>query len=440
MTEAFALGYPQVAERAENAERGRASFFLVGLNHRTAPVDVRERLSVGENKLAEVTQSLTHLPSVGGACVLSTCNRVEILVSSTADDAVDSVIDWLARYGGTPREVLEPHLYIQRGSDAVAHLFRVTSGLDSMIVGEPQIAGQVKKAFGGATLDAPLQQLFEQTMHVAKKVRSQTGIGEHAVSIPYAAIELAKKIFGDLTGLRVLLLGAGEIGELTAEHLAAQHVRQIFVANKTYERAVELSRRFGGSAVQFGSFEEQLAECDIVIASTGAPHYVIEPAQVMRALEARSQRGLFLVDLAVPRNIDPAIANIDGAYLYDVDDLQHVADANRELRRCKAARAEEIVLAEVRSFRRRLAMEDAVPTIVELQQRVDELRAAELEKCLRKIGPLRTEQREAIEQLSLRMMNKILHHPIVQLKEPSHEPQERESLRRTIRTLFGLTP
>ncbi len=434
MTEALTFEYAAVADAPER----RASPFLVGLNHRTAPLDVRERLSVSDAKMSEVTQSLTSLRSVEGACVLSTCNRVEVLVSSPSDSVVDTLIDWLARYGETPREVLEPHLYIRRGSDAVTHLFRVASGLDSMVVGEPQIAGQVKKAFGSGALDPTLQQLFEQTMHVAKKVRTQTGIGEHAVSIPYAAVELAKKIFGELDGIRVLLLGAGEIGELTAEHFAAQHVRQIFVANKTYERAVELSRRFGGCAVQFASFEEQLAECDIVIASTAAPHFVIEPAQVQRALEARSQRGLFLIDLAVPRNIDPAIEKIDGAYLYDIDDLQEVADANRERRRCKAARAEEIVTAEVRAFHRRVAVEDAVPTIVELQQRVDEIRAAELEKCLRKFGPLHTEQREAIEQLSIRMMNKILHHPIVQLRETSHEPQERESLRRTIRAVFGL--
>lgn len=434
MTDALTFDYVTVADAPER----RALPFLVGLNHRTAPLAVRERLSVSDAKMPEVTQSLTNLRFVEGACVLSTCNRVEILVSSPSDQVVDAVIDWLARYAETPREVLEPHLYIRRGSEAVAHLFRVASGLDSMVVGEPQIAGQVKKAFGSGALDPTLKQLFEQTMHVAKKVRSQTGLGEHAVSIPYAAVELAKKIFGELTGVRVLLLGAGEIGELTAEHFAAQHVQQIFVANKTYERAVELSRRFGGCAVQFASFEEQLAECDIVIASTSAPHFVIEPAQVQRALEARRQRGLFLIDLAVPRNIDPAIEAIDGAYLYDIDDLQEVADSNREKRRCKAARAEDIVTAEVHAFHRRIAVEEAVPTIVELQQRVDEIRSAELEKCLRSLGPLRTEQREAIEQLSLRMMNKILHHPIVQLRETSHEPQERESLRRTVRAMFGL--
>lgn len=434
----IALEYARVGAVPDTAGQRGPIPFVIGLNHRTAPVDVRERLSVAEARLPDVVQSLAALPSVEGACIISTCNRVEVIVSSQSDDVIDWVVDWMARYGRTPREALEPHLYIHRGSEAVTHLFRVTSGLDSMVVGEPQIAGQVKKAFGGGVLDPSLHQLFEQTMHVAKKVRSQTGIGEHAVSIPYAAVELAKKIFGELDGVRVLLLGAGEMGELTAEHFAAQHVKQIFVANKTYERAVDLSERFGGEAVPFSRFEDHLATCDIVIASTAAPHFVIEAAQVQRAIEARSQRGLFLIDLSVPRNIDPAIQSIDGAYLYDIDDLQQVADANIERRRCKAAQAEEIVTAEVRTFRRRLSVEDAVPTIVELQKRLDEIRAAELEKCLRKLGPIRTEQREAIEQLSLRMMNKILHHPIVQLKEPTKEPHERESLRRTIRTIFGL--
>lgn len=417
--------------------RGPAPF-VIGLNHRTAPLDVRERLSVPDTRLPDVSQSLAELPSVEGACVVSTCNRVEVIVSSHSGDVVEHVVDWMARYGRTPRDVLHPHLYVRCGSEAMTHLFRVASGLDSLVVGEPQIAGQVKQAFNGGVLDSFLHQLFEQTMHVAKKVRSQTGIGEDAVSIPYAALELAKKIFGPLDGVRVLLLGAGEMGELTAEHFAAQRVRQIFVANKTYERAVELSRRFGGEAVQFSSLEDHLAACDIVIVSTAAPHFVIDTTHVQRAVEARSQRGLFLIDLSVPRNIDPAIQSIDGAYLYDIDDLQEVADANIERRRCRAARAEEIVAAEVVAFRRRLSADDAVPTIVELQRRLDDIRAAELEKCLRRLGPIRTEQREAIEQLSVRMMNKILHHPIVQLKEPTREPHERESLRQTIRAIFGL--
>jgi glutamyl-tRNA reductase len=312
-----------------------------------------------------------------------------------------------------------------------------------MIVGEPQITGQVKTAFQHSeeigALDSLLRLVFEQTMRVAKRVRTDTGIGEHAVSVPYAAVQLARKIFGDLTGLRVLLLGAGEMGELTAEHLAAQNVRQIFVANKTFENARELAQRFGGEAVRFDEFEERLSDCDIVIASTAAPHYLIEPAQIEHAVASRKSRNLFLIDLSVPRNIHPDIARIDGAYLYNIDDLQQVADSNLELRQKKAGEAEEIVTREVDAFRRRLVAQDAVPTILELQQRLEAIRAAELEKCLRRVGPITAEQRSAIEQLTTQMVNKILHYPILQLKESSEEPHERESLRRTIRKIFGIS-
>jgi glutamyl-tRNA reductase len=415
---------------------------LVGLNHRTAPVDVRERLNVPEPRLPALVQSLRDLPNVDGAALLSTCNRVEAIISARTEDVIESVVNWLADHAVTDRTTLEQHLYILRYGDVVKHLFRVASGLDSMILGEPQIGGQVRKAFQTAleikTLDTLLSQLFDNTMRVAKKVRTDTGIGEHAVSIPYAAVELAKKIFGDLRGLQVLLLGAGDMGELTAEHLHEQHVKQVFVANRSHQRALELAQRFEGEAVQFDSIHEHMIACDIVIASTAAPHYVIEPTQVERALAARRRRNLFLIDLSVPRNIHPAISQIEGAYLYNVDDLQHVADANLELRQQKAKQAEEIVSREVDSFRRRLIAQDAVPTIVELQQRLETIRAAELDKCLRKLGPVSAEQREAIEQLSTQMINKILHYPILQLKEASDEPTERETLRRTIRKIFGL--
>ncbi|HYM62136.1 MAG TPA: glutamyl-tRNA reductase, partial [Thermoanaerobaculia bacterium] len=337
---------------------------------------------------------------------------------------------------------LERHLYILRHGDVIRHLFRVASGLDSMILGEPQIGGQVRKAFQTSqslsTLDPLLQQLFEHTLRVAKRVRSETGIGEHAVSVPYAAVELAKKIFGDLRGLQVLLLGAGEIGELTAEHMASFGPKHVFVANRAYERAVQLAERFGGDAVQFDALESCLETCDIVIASTAAPHFVIDAAQVKRALAARKLRNLFLIDLSVPRNLDPAIAQLDGAYLYNIDDLQQVADANMERRQQKAGQAEEIIAREVESFRKRLVAQDAVPTIVELQERLEGIRAAELEKCLRRLGPITAEQRSAIEMLSTQMINKILHYPILQLKEAPDEPAERETLRRTIRKIFGL--
>ena len=414
---------------------------LVGLNHRTAPLEVRERLSIDDRKISDVLQSLLSC-DVHGVAMLSTCNRVEAILSAPSEDVVESIVDWMAARAGAQRSELEKHLYILRYGDVVQHLFRVCSGLDSMIVGEPQIGGQVRKAFHQAqdsgTLDALLTQLYEQTMRVAKRVRTETGIGEHAVSVPYAAVELAKKIFGELEGLRVLLLGAGDIGELTAEHLHAQEVKQVFVANRSYERAVELAARFDGLAVQFGSIEEHLATCDIVIASTSAPHFVIEVDQVRRALAARRNRNLFLIDLSVPRNINPEIAGIEGAYLYNVDDLQHVADANRELRQKKAHQAEELISREVESFRKRLVAQDAVPTIVELQGRLEEIRTAELEKVLRKLGPITAEQRSTIEMFSSQMINKILHYPILQLKEASDEPQERESLRKTIRKIFGL--
>ena len=418
------------------------ALILIGVNHRTAPVEVRERLSVAEQRLAQVVSGLRALEGVDGAAVVSTCNRVEAVVSSRSEDVIERVVDWMAQLGNSDRTSLENHLYILRHADVVKHLFRVASGLDSMIIGEPQIGGQVRSAFQSAlelgALDSLLQQVFEQTMRVAKKVRTDTGIGENAVSIPYAAVELAKKIFGNLKGLQVLLLGAGEMGELTAEHLQNQQVKQVFVANRSYDRAVELATRFDGAATQFEAIEQNLATCDIVIASTAAPHYVIEPEQVERAMAKRRRRDIFLIDLSVPRNINPAVAGIEGAYLYNVDDLQSVADANRELRQQKAKEAESLVSREVEDFRRRLVAQDAVPTIVELQSRLEEIRTAELEKCLRRLGPVTAEQRAAIDQLTTQMVNKILHYPILQLKEASDEPHERESLRRTIRKIFGL--
>ncbi len=415
---------------------------LVGLNHRTAPVAVRERLSIADAQLPIALAEVKSLAGVDGAAMLSTCNRVEVIVSAADEDVIEGIVDWLTERGAAARSDLEKHLYVLRYEDVIKHLFRVASGLDSMIIGEPQIGGQVRASFltarRGGSLDPLLERLFEETMRVAKRVRADTGIGEHAVSVPYAAVELARKIFGDLRGLQVLLLGAGEIGELTAEHLNGFGLKQIFVANRSHDRAQQLASRFRGQAIYFEAIEPYLFTCDIVIASTAAPHYVIEPAQVERALASRRMRTLFLIDLSVPRNIDPAIAQMDGAYLYNIDDLQQVADSNRELRQQKAEQAEAIVAREVDSFRRRLLAQDAVPTIVELQQRLEEIRTSELEKCLRKLGPITAEQRQAIEMLTAQMVNKILHYPILRLRDSAGEPHERESLRRTIRKIFGL--
>jgi glutamyl-tRNA reductase len=421
------------------------SLILVGLNHRTAPVEIREQLSASEAQQPELLRNLVGVSGISGASMLCTCNRVETVVSAQSEDVIDQVVSWIAsRTPRLSRRDIEQHLYVLRHTDVVKHLFRVASGLDSMIVGEPQIAGQVKSAFqraqGAGTLDSILQQLFEQTLRVAKRVRSETGIGEHAVSVPYAAVELAKKIFGDLEGLEVLLIGAGEIGELTAEHLNSFGPKNVFVANRAFERAQALAHRFHGEAVQFAGFEKHLESCDIVIASTAAPHFVVTAEQVRDALATRRRRNLFLIDLSVPRNIDPQVAKLEGAYLYNIDDLQEVAQSNLEKRLKKSEQAEEIVAKEVDAFRRRLANQDAVPTIMELQGRLEEIRAAELEKALRRLGPITTEQRETIEILSTSIVNKILHYPIIRLKEAAgdDQPHDRETIRETIRKIFGL--
>lgn len=418
------------------------ALLLVGLNHRTAPVDVRERLTISESQLPATVMDLKSISGVDGAAVLSTCNRVEAIVSASTEDIIDAIVQWLSARCKSERGALEKHLYILRYEDVIKHLFRVASGLDSMVLGEPQIGGQVRAAFVAAqasgSLDPLLERLFEETMRVAKRVRTDTGIGEHAVSVPYAAVELARKIFGDLQGLQALLLGTGEIGELTAEYLNSFGLKQIFVANRSHERAQQLAARFNGQAVYFEGIDPYLATCDIVIASTAAPHYVIEPPHIERALGARKMRTLFLIDLSVPRNIHPDVAKVEGAYLYNIDDLQQVADSNRALRRDKSEQAEAIVSREVEGFRKRLVAQDAVPTIVELQQRLESIRSAELEKTLRKLGPITADQREAIEMLTTQMVNKILHYPILRLKDSDAEPRERESLRETIRKIFGL--
>ena len=420
------------------------SLVLIGLNHKTAPVDVRERLSVQEKDLPGELAAIRAMNGVDGTAIVSTCNRVEIVTSVRDDEAAAGIVEHVAARAGMPRETVEKHLYILRHGDVIRHLFRVASGLDSMIIGEPQIAGQVRQAYHTAvehnSLDPVLHKLYEQTLRVAKKIRTETGIGEHAVSIPYAAVELAKKIFGDLDGLRVLLVGAGKIGELTAQHLQGNGLREVLVANRAHEKGVELAKRFGGTAIPFDEFPAHLAQADIVIASTAAPHFVIRPEDVAAAVAQRRRRDLFFVDLSVPRNIDPEVGTVEGAYLYNIDDLREIADSNKDIRLKKAEQAEAIIDREVETFLHRIASQEAIPTILELQQRLETIRAAELEKCLRKVGPVTPEQRAAIEMLSSGIINKVLHYPILRLKESTADPKREsgEAIRETIRKIFGL--
>ena len=419
------------------------SLILVGVNHRTAPVEIREKFSASDALARELSRELANVPGVHGASYLSTCNRAEAVVSAEHEDVIATLVNSFAARSGLPPEAIEEHLYVLRNRDVVRHMFRVAAGLDSMIVGEPQIGGQVRAAFQLAyesgTLDSILQKLMEQTMRVARRVRSDTGIGESAVSVPYAAVELARKIFGDLSGLRVLLVGAGEMAELTARHFAGFGLQEIFVANRAADRAESLARQFGGEAIRFEEMTARLVDCDILVASTAAPHFLVRPEHVRAGLGSAGRRNLFLIDLAVPRNIDPAVADIPGAYLYNIDDLRQVVDTNQEKRLRRASDAETIVEEEVDGFLRHLATLDAVPTIVELQRHLEDIRQNELEKLLRRMGPISADQRAAIESMSTSMINKILHYPILRIKESAADRKEgSESIRETIRRIFGI--
>jgi len=420
------------------------SLLLIGANHKTAPVELRERLAVGETDVAPLLSEVKGIPGVNGASVLSTCNRFELLVSTGGEDIADRIVSFEAKRASLPVSSLERHFYILRDGDVVRHVFRVAAGLDSMVMGEPQIAGQVKAAYRlsseSRSLDSVLRQLYEHTFRVAKRVRNETGIGENAVSIPFAAVELARKIFGELDGLEVLILGAGKIGELTTKNLHSLGMKKVFVANRHFERAAELAKQFEGTAIPFDSVADHLLTCDVLIASTSAPQYVLDAGQVRHAMQKRGRRDLFLIDLSVPRNLDPAISSVDGAFLYNIDDLKEVVTQNRELRKGCANDADAIIERESEEFLRRLASLDVIPTIVELKSRLEEIRASEVEKCLRRLGPVSTEQREAIEILSTSIINKVLHYPVVRLRESAAEARNGDGpdLRDTIRRIFGL--
>jgi len=417
------------------------SLTLVGVNHKTAPVDLRERLAIPKDDEAQFLEELREASRLRGVSLISTCNRVEVIASSEDEDVIQPIVDILAERGEIAQDDLEEHLYILRHRDVIRHMFRLASGLESMIVGEPQIAGQVKDSYLSGkrlqTLDSTLYSLYEQTLHVAKVVRTETAIGQLAVSVPFAAVELARKIFGELEGLRALLLGAGDMGELTAEHLRGQGLSEMLVSNRSAERAESLAERFGGRAIPFEGFESTLHEVDIVIGSTAAPDFVVTRAHAERAMKSR-RRDLFLIDLSVPRNIDPAIGDLDGVYLYNVDDLEEIANRNREKRLEEAAEADRIIEKEIESFLGHLAAQDAVPTIVELQEHLDAIRRRELEKCLRKMGPITAEQRQLLEGMTKGIINKVAHYPIVRLRESSIDQGPGETIRETIRRIFGL--
>lgn len=414
--------------------------FVVGLNHKVADVEVREKLAFNGPKLEEGLLRFRELPEIREAIILSTCNRVELYANVTDPaQASVSVRTFLSEFHGIQRNSLEHSLYIYDDIDAVRHVFRVASSLDSMVVGEPQILGQLKDAFDLAlskkTTGILLNKLMKKAISVAKRVRTETKIAENAVSISFAAVELAKKIFTDLSKRVFMLLGAGEMAELAAKHLISSGVREVLVSNRTFERACELAEEFHGRPVKFEEFVQEMVWTDIVICSTGAPHYIIAKAQMQKVMKERKQRQVFLIDISVPRNIDPAINELDNVYLYNVDDLQGVVDANMFERQKEAEKAENIIAEEIMTFLKWLASLDSVPTIVALREKAEEVRKEELERLFHKIEGIGEKEKEAIEYMATAIMNKLIHPPTAALKEDS---ENKDILVATIKRLYGI--
>ncbi len=418
------------------------NFLLVGMNHRTAPVEVRERMNIEESRLGPAVSDLVHRAGVLEGMILSTCNRVEVIVNSEDEaDAQPVLRRFLADYHHCDLSPYERYFYLYRQQEVVHHLFRVATSLDSMLVGEPQILGQMKRAHAIAreagALSGALDEACMYAFKVAKRVRRETAIGSAAVSVSYAAVELAKKIFGNLEGKTIFVIGAGKMSELAAKHLLHSGASAILVTNRTYERALELAQAFHGTAIHFEQLLDHLAKADIVISSTGAPHFIVSKEQVEKILHARKHRSMFFVDIAVPRDIDPAVNDLDNAFVYDIDDLEQVVDANKKQREREAGWAEEIVREEVQKMMKRLASREVAPTIVALEERLNQIRTLELDRHRGRLQSLTSEQREAVDALTKGIINKILHGPITELKSGAGEPGHK-TLVELIRKMFGV--
>ena len=396
---------------------------LIGINHKTAPVELRECIAFSEDESASALQTLSRKPHIKELLLFSTCNRVEVLVvTENKREAIDSTKDYIAEVNKIPRQAFEDSLYIHEGDEAVRHVFRVASSLDSMVVGEPQILGQVKDAYRLATeakvSGVILNRLLHRTFFVAKRIRTETGIGGHAVSISYAAVELGRKIFGSLEGKNVLLVGAGEMAELAVEHLIRNKVGDIYVANRTFENGVELARRFNGQALRFEEIADCLKVVDIIISSTGSPDFVITRDQVKGVIRIRRNRPIFFIDIAVPRDIDPQVNRLSNSYVYDIDDLQGVIDENIEDRQKEAIKGERIVDEAVIQFRDWSASLEVVPTIVALRNKLESIAETEIKKTLQS-NKIPESGAQAIKKMADSLINKILHNPTMFLKKNS---------------------
>lgn len=394
---------------------------LIGLNHKTAPVEVRECLAFSKDETAAAIETFKDYPAINEAILFSTCNRIEILM--TAENKSHAVVDakkFLSKAKQVPPDRFEKNIYIHHGDEAVRHIFRVAASLDSMVLGEPQILGQIKAAYYAATMKKTsgviLNRLLHRTFSVAKRVRTETGIGDHAVSISYAAIELGRKIFGTLEGKKVLLIGAGEMAELAVEHLIRNRVADIFVANRTFERAVEIANRFKGKSIRFEEITSCLQLVDIIISSTGSPDFIIKRKHLKGVMRSRRNRPLFFIDIAVPRDIDPEINQLANSYVYDIDDLKGVIEENIEDRNKEANRAERIVDEAVIHFRQWYESLDLIPTIVALRNKMEDIAESEIKKTFHSLNHLSDDDCQAIYRMTNAFINKVLHNPIFFLK------------------------
>jgi glutamyl-tRNA reductase len=419
------------------------SIVLVGINHKSAPVEVRERLAFTEDACATGLRTLVDGEIVKEGLIVSTCNRVEILAATARDqmaDSVERVKQFLSETDTLPRSFFESHIYQHTDDEAIRHLFRVTSSLDSMVVGEPQVLGQVRRAYSIAletgTAGRILNRLVHHAFRVAKRVRTETGIGANAVSISYMAVALGKKIFNSLDGHTALLIGAGEMAELSARHLLNAGVSRILLANRTEERANKLAAELGGEKVDFEELPGYLAEADIVICSTAAEHFVVTEAMAREALSKRRNRPSFFIDISVPRNVDPEVGKIPNVFLFDIDDLESVISSNIREREREAERAELIVESEIMQFQQTLRVLDIGPTIGALRNKLQHIAKDELTRQRNRLGPLTPEQERAIEALLVATVNKVSH-PLLSHMRRSFDASDAETIQ-AWRDIFGL--
>jgi glutamyl-tRNA reductase len=415
---------------------------LIGINHKTAPVELRECLAFNEEETFKTFSVFKNNPVIKELILFSTCNRVELLMTTTdPKEAITTTTQYLSDSKKMALKQFENSLYIYQGDDAIRHIFRVASSLDSLILGEPQILGQIKAAYRMATSQKTsgvvLNRLLHKTFFVAKRVRHETGIGDHAVSISYAAVELAKKIFGSLEGKETLLIGAGEMAELAVENLIRNRSGDIFVANRTFENALKLAQKFKGTAMRFEEISQALEQVDIIISSTGATGLVIHQDQVKKILRKRKNRPLFFIDIAVPRDIDPDINRLANAYVYDIDDLKGVIEENIEDRKSEAVKAERMIDEAVIKFRKWHENLDIVPTIVDLRNKLETIIKNEIRKTFKSLPHFSETNYQALSRMTNAIINKILHDPTLFLKQNGYHDHNSASIDFT-RKLFKL--